>query len=116
MAVVVGREATARPVVRHRPALELLALRGVAPRSGATAAQGNPFRPLPADGLVAARQAPPARNRVTPSPAGSLFRLVPDRWRGYGRVCYEAQANIADAGRACDGGWECLGRAARSSL
>src|SRR5437867_5804545 len=31
-------------------------------QSGATAGRGGPFRPLHADGLVAARQAPPATN------------------------------------------------------
>src|SRR4030095_14832515 len=53
--------------VWHLTMMELLALRGVAPRRAAQRPlRTAPFRPLYADGLVAARQAPPARNRDAP--------------------------------------------------
>ena len=53
--------------VRHFLPVELVALRRVAPRRAAQRPSGGgPFRPLYADGLVAARQAPPARNRDAP--------------------------------------------------
>src|SRR6058998_203557 len=46
---------------RHLLAVELVALRRVAPRRAAQrSVQGGPFRPLRADGLVAARQPPPS--------------------------------------------------------
>src|SRR5437867_12674348 len=61
-------------MTRHLHAVETRrAATSSAARSGATAVRGGPFRPLHADGLFAARQAPPARNRDTLLESVSVF-------------------------------------------